>query len=569
MNHHIEEIIQCVSANNYTDLSKNTLKKIPIPTNISDKFLAFVLCAIFLAFALSIGIISSRPFQWPFNWDPLRDIGIAQTIRDANYPEDPILKGEINWYNPLTGAIIALFGYILDKPLPETCIKIGPFLQLLLPLSVLILAWNRWGPWAGLLTLTYALFARHPFLPEWMYSAYSPWLIAPQWGKTFFFLTIFSFVLYMEQRKYYWAILSGIFLGLGFLTHTAVLIEAVLFIILFSVIKTIQQYPNIEISKAQFFTSVGVPLCVALVISSPYWLPILIRYQFVIRNPYPSLYLTPALEKQNLLSTILKSTNGFTLIGVISFLVFIINRKKADLFWIKIWTLTVLLLLIHQITCQTLYHYGGYTIPTFFPPHHTFMSVHAIIGFWFTYGSLQIAESIVHILNRRKTHYWLQKGLYLLILSLIFLLGITTLVKPIPPLHEIYRGTAENKLVYEVAKFDSAYNWLLNNTSPDDIFLSDETTSIWTIMPAGRKCVYTMMFYMNPYCDISPRIDLFNNIWNALREQRYPVFLVFCKQNNIQYILLTQKDPHKLLIEKISKIQPCYEDPEVVIYKIL
>lgn len=568
MKNHIEEVVQIVSENNGRNNLKNTSIQNPVSIDIADRLIAFTLCFVFLAFALWIGIVSSRPFQWPFNWDTLRDIGIAQTLLDKTYPEDPILKGEVNWYNPLTGAVIALFSKILNKSLPETCMHIGPFLQLLLPISVMLLAWNRWGPWAGFLSLTYFIFARNPFLAEWLYSAYSPWLIAPQWGKTFFFLTILMFILYVEKKKILFAVFCGLFLGLGFLTHTAILIEAAFFIVLYSFIKTVQLYRFSQKQELnQYLKEIGIILGTALLLSSPYWLPILIKYQFVIRHPYPSLYLTPALELKNLPTTLLKSANGFTIIGVLSLSFFFIHWEKKELWWLRIWTIVVFLLVVQQVICQSLNYYG-YTIPAFFPPHHNFMSVHALIGFWFVHGSLQLAAGIVLFLQRRNIHFWLQKGIYLVTLSLIFLIGITTLVKPIPPLHEIYRGTEENKLVHDVARFDTVYRWILNNTSPQDIFLCDEVTGIWTVMPAGRKLVYTLMFYMNPYCDINYPIEFFNYIWAVLQEQRYSDFLALCQQKNVKYILLLHSDKNKSLLDKMQKIRRCYEDHQVVVYEI-
>lgn len=569
MNSHIEEIIQKVSTNSRKDNLQNNFFKSPIPIDFTDKSLALILCSIFLSFTLWIGIISSRPFHWPFNWDTLRDMGIAQTILDKTYPEDPILKGEVNWYNPLTGSVIALFSQILEKPLPETCVQIGPFLQLLLPFAMLLLAWNRWGPWAGFLVLTYAIFAKHPYLPEWMYSSYSPWLLAPHWGKTFFFLTLLMFILYVERKKRIYIVFCGLFLGLGFLTHTAILIEASLIIILYTINQLIPSYRHSKKNEfIQMITNIGILLCTSLLISTPYWLPILIRYQFIIRNPYPSLYLTPALEWHNLPSTLLKSTNGFTGIGIISLTFFFIHRRRQELWWMKIWTIAVFLLIIQQIICQFLYT-CGYVIPAFFPPHHAFMSAHALIGFWFTYGSLQLANRMVQSLKRWDIHPWLQKGTYFLILSLIFLIGIATLKRPIPPLHEIYRGMEENKLVHDSARYDSVYKWILNNTSSEDVFLCDEVLGLWTVMPAGRKLIYTMMFYMNPYCNINIQIEFLNRIWTAFHEQRYTDFLALCHQENIKYILLRQDDENKFSMDKLKKLHRCYEDHQVAIYKVL
>jgi len=392
-------------------------------SSLSDKLIVSILCLVFLSFALAVGIISSKPFTWPFNWDSLRDIGIAQTILDGTYPMDPILSGEVNWYNPLTGAIIALWSYILQLPLPETCIRIGPFLQLLLPITMVLLAWNRFGPWSGFFILTYSLFARHPLLlPEWFYSCYSPWLLAPQWGKSFLFLMMLTFLIFIEKRRTRYALFTGVLLGIGFLVHTAVLIEGSLFILVYSFVIIWQNYKNSDIKTWYVFAfRIFWIFLLALIVSSPYWIPIFFRYQFIIRNPYPSLYVTSALEWKHLPITLQRNLNGFTVIGVVSIIFLFIHWRDEKIRWLKIWTGVVLLLVLQQFACHFLFYYG-YTFPSFIPPHHTFMSIHALIGFWFIYGVAQIANRIVNLFKYVSNNRWLYKGVYIFSLSLIFLI---------------------------------------------------------------------------------------------------------------------------------------------------
>jgi len=566
---HIEEVHQILSEIKKPIVGQNEKTSYLSPSTTTDKTIASILCLVFLAFALAIGIVSARPFHWPFTWDPLRDIGIAQTILDKTYPEDPILKDEINWYNPMTGFVLALFSKILNLSLPETCMRIGPFIQLLLPISMIFFAWNRWGPWAGFLILSYSLFARHPFLfPEWFYSCYSPWLLAPQWGKSFLFLTLLMFLIFIKKKKMIFAVFTGLCLGLGFLTHTAVLIEGGLFILFYAVVEMVQMYKNSQKSELKrLIIHIVVLFAVSLVVSIPYWLPILIRYQFIIYNPYPSLYVATALEWNNLPATLIKNANGFTVLGLISIIFVFIHWKSPHLRWLRVWTGVVLLLVFQQIMVQFLLSHG-YVLPSFFPPHHTFMSVHALLGFWFVYGALQLSRGVINLIARWNANGWLQEGAYLFTLSLIFLICINTLVKPIPPIHEIYRGREENKLIYEVIKYDSAYNWVLNNTSHDNLFLCEEKCGIWVVLPSARKLIFISLLYMNPYVQFIPRADLSKRLWDTLEQRRYSDFFVMCCQNNVDYILLPKNDEKISILNTLTKILPCYQDHEVIIYKV-
>ena len=83
-----------------------------------------------LAWALVLALRAVEPCQVPREWDSMRDISIAQALLDGGYPEDPVLRGEISWYNPMTGVILCVLHHLTGLSLMRLAVIAGPFLLL-------------------------------------------------------------------------------------------------------------------------------------------------------------------------------------------------------------------------------------------------------------------------------------------------------------------------------------------------------------------------------------------------------------------------------------------------------
>ncbi len=521
-----------------------------------------------------MSVLSAKPFSWPFSWDALRDIGIAQSMLDGHFFQDPIMEGEVNWYNPLVGIIIAIIGKISHLPLPEIYVKIGPFVTLLLPVSLVLFAYKLGGAMASLAILCYCIFARHPLVIEWIYGCYLPWLYATHLGKAFFFLFLTALIVYKENRKNTSLILSGVFLGLAFLSHTSAFVEGVLILIFIAIWENKKEIKALAFNKifnqTRYIIAVG---GIALLVSSIYWLPILIKYQFIIKNPYPSLYVTTALEPQNILSTLLKSANSFTVIGSICLIVLLFNLNYSNLNILRFWASVILFVLAYQIFCQILNKYG-YIIPAPYPVHHTFISIHLLIGCFFGYGLSIIGKRIANKISTKNASNIIYDLINLL--ATVSALTVCILINAysytpryLPPLSELNRGRPENRLVDETQKYDEVYHWLLKNTQPQDKILCNELLGVRVVLPAGRKLTYTLMLYLNPYVDISIHLNKFNNIWMSLKEGKFPDFVTYLRREGIRYILVHNSDPEISLLSKTSKLKKVYSDNLVSVFQVM
>src|ERR671919_104385 len=109
-----------------------------------------LLAAALIVLAFWFAVQATRGLEWPVESDFYRDMGAAQSMLDGNYPSDPLYLGEISWYNPLLPGIVALITAGTGLPLRVVYVQAGPYLNLLGPVFLFILASLLVGRWAAL-----------------------------------------------------------------------------------------------------------------------------------------------------------------------------------------------------------------------------------------------------------------------------------------------------------------------------------------------------------------------------------------------------------------------------------
>ena len=284
-----------------------------------------------LAWALVIAFYAVEPCQVPREWDSMRDISIAQSLLDGGYPEDPVLRGEICWYNPLTGLVLFALHHLTGLSLMRLAVVAGPFLNLLAPVAFYFLVAGLFGRGAGLAGLLLVLFGKDGALPLWT-CAYSPWLLASVYALGLLFLTLTAFYRAFCEKSPRFFFLTGVLLGVTFLAHTAPAIVAGGTMLLMSLWEACRlwfrerQYQEARILALHFAAA----LCVAFFVSLPYTGPILWRYQFHVLNPWPSLYAFQNVELENLPAQIRQAfsvRNGIAVIGIMTLLR---HRKRPE-----------------------------------------------------------------------------------------------------------------------------------------------------------------------------------------------------------------------------------------------
>lgn len=533
----------------------------------------FVLCVCLLCgWVLSYAVNASRQCLWPAEWDTLRDISMAQTILDGHYPDDPILSGETLWYNPLTGIIIAVAGHISGVPLNEASIALGPYVNLLAPLGLAFLLWCFFGRSAALAGLCMILFAKEPQTPFWVNACYSPWLLAPLYSLGLFCLTLVAYWYAVKKKRLRWYCVAGILLGITFMAHTAPALVVGGVIVLTTIIETGLLWFRKRKTTGTEYDSTAAPwriafhvlvlLLVAFVISLPYTWSILWHYHFKVQNPYPSLFAADYVSLSNLPDRLRESLNWKNLVALAGTVALVRkSRKNMTARFVLCWIFVAIAFLIQHYLWQFLLT-KNIVLTAFVPAHHAAIHLSAVRAVVFAVGIITLGQAIAILLLRLApgnlsvtTQQVLRQGsiVILVILSGVILYRthpLTSRADFIVPDRALYHEFHELGI--------PMYQWILENTTSDAVFLCDEESiGMTVVMPAGRKLVSAMLLYSNPYVPFGPLFETQKNLLEAIKNGDRETFCQLAKQYPVLYLLVKQKKSQ----ENHKKYEKIFEDP--------
>ncbi len=498
-----------------------------------------VIAGALCGWALVLAVNASYPCQWPSEWDTLRDVGMAQSILDGRYPEDPILLGETLWYNPLTGAIIALAHVLSGLPLYRLSIVIGPYVNLLAPVGIVVLLATLFGRVAALAGLCVLLFAKDPQLPFWVQASYSPWLLAPLYSLGLLFLTLTAYYQGLKTGSLRRHLLAGLLLGITFMAHTAPALVAGGTMSLMLLIETSLSWRRKHEPDANttLTTQLSRPLlqlpayflsllAVAFIISLPYTWSILLNYRFHVYNPFPSLYAADYVSLEQLpnrLREALNWRNALAIAGVGSLLA---RRRDAAARFALCWAAVVVLFAVQHYLWQALLA-RGVVWPSFVPGHHAAIHLSAMRAVLFAAGATALGAAAISGAGAALCAYFGRPPSTAATTMMRYggataaAIGAGLALYSANPLSARVDFQAPDAALYHQFHEQGIpmYQWILENTAPDSVFLCEEEVSGMTVvMPAARKIVAPMLLYSNPYVSPEPLFDKQRILFDAIED---------------------------------------------------
>ena len=548
--------------------------KCPGIVDMTGRIAAAVVVGALLAWALVAAFQAVDTCQVSREWDTMRDISIAQALLDGRYPEDPVLRGEISWYNPLTGFVLFVLHHLTGLSLMRLSVIVGPFLNLLAPAGFYLLSAGLFGRGAALAGLFLVLFGKDGALPLWT-CAYSPWLFASVYTLGMLFFTLAAFVKAMQSKQVRFFCAAGVLLGITFLGHTAPAIIGGGTLALVTLMEVLrlwfrERQPREARTLIFHFTVV---LLIAFFVSLPYTGPILWRYQFNVLNPWPSLYASQNVEIENLTAQIwqaLSVRNGIALIGAV---MLARHRHRFEVRVVACWAFVVCALLIQHYLWQVL-RVRGIVLAGLVPGHHAGIHLAAVrtllfgvgvvsLGILFGTGMARIWRKIFDREFGRLAFHRATVSIAVIVCGVgLFLQNpYSERIDFKPP-----GGTAYYDL-YE--RYLLMYVWIRDNTPPESAFLCPaENLGIQVVMPAARKLVNPMLLYSNPYVDRGKLTLKQDAILKAMEEgnrealckeaERFPaLFLLVEETADKQQPFTTER--HRAGGTVLYEVHPCWE----------
>jgi len=494
---------------------------------------------------------ASAQVQWPFFHDAWRDVGMAQSMLDGRYPEDHVLRGEAQWFNPLTAALVAGVSCITGQPAHTADARLGAYVNLLLPISLFLLATALFGPWVAMAAVAFFIGVK-PLTHGWeMWDftlTYSPWLWAPTFAQ---FLFCATWLLYWRAARCdRWRAygVAGAAWGLTFLCHTAPAVITGCMLLLLSVWDAAGRWradgrPALTTTVAKRFL---LPAGVAFVVGLPYTLPILWRYQFrLVRKDFPSLVI-PELELSylpELLRQLATPVNAVALLGL-ALLLFGRNQRgigrRILLSWLAVATAFLAWAYLGQLAQRR-----GIRLQQIVPAHHFLISLTAIRALLVGYGAvraLQAGFAAIRWLLSRSPRFRGARALSRAWDPCLAGTAATLVICLIlfPDYAQRDQFVAMRDFGWHTKSFEdriAACHWILENCSPDDVFLCDEQVAARIVGPAARKTVCTIDIFSNPYVPHKPRLRDKFALYEALQNRDEPAFRELAAKYSLTHVL--------------------------------
>ncbi|MBI2375037.1 MAG: hypothetical protein HYV07_13655 [Deltaproteobacteria bacterium] len=448
--------------------------------------------------------------SWPCEEDFYRDMGFAQTIMDGRYGEDPFYRDARVWYNPLVHALIALATLATKLPLELVYTRAGAYLNLIVPVTFYALGNVLFGRRAALLSLASFLFLGDHSRVSYVNNAtYSPWLWPDNFAQGLFYLTMTFFVTSLgstitTRMRFLFVTLTGASLGLSALAHAA---PGTLGAIVISVIHLRRAFvlrANPRASRVEIMSLAWIG-ALSVLFSLPFTWYIVVSAGLRIHNWDPMTWEPEILLWNKVPELLLEQLRFRTLIGFGGLALIAAGRSRLRdphaRAVVVSWVLATLGFLTYNDITHALHDLRGETWPILVGNWHFVLYTKAAESLGFGV----VGELLVVTITRRRglDSHVRSAGAERAAVALAAILSAAAY-----PSYFRSRDLAGNHADaswWSSREVPALIEWIRNHTLPDDVFLSSERHSVFSVGAAGRKSVVLPTSFANPYVPHEPR----------------------------------------------------------------
>jgi hypothetical protein len=541
-----------------------------------SELIIHIVVAAMIFFSFYQGQQAANKVDWIFDKDMVRNISMAQSMLDGHPLSDSIFYGETLWYNPMLPALTATVSKITGSPLIAVNMRIGAYLNLLVPVGFYLLLLFAFNIRTAAVATIGMLFIFNNSIPTYMSGTYSAVSYALHLAPGFFFLSLLFYIKGRKSGKALWHILCGCMLGFAFLAHsTPALIMGAVISVDFLIL--LLKRPVIKIIKPdgrQIIFNFLIVVFTSMLISSPLLYSIMFKYHLKVINHAPARVIESILRSYNfnLFIGLITPRTAILLIMLAGLIFIIIKRKEIAPRLILISTLVVLALIslsyFAQIAPKAL------QLPQIVPGLHYIQYFGFLEAIFFGVGAGllidYLAKSLATFIRRIKPSVKPDGGRQPFIQTAIVLIAVFLLFS----LYEAeyldrwdfnkfkMMSTKRNKELLAVNE------WLISNIEPEAIMLNDEGLPAG-IMMAARKMITNPAgdAASNSFVDYMARWKDRNDMFAALENKDYSTLQKLFKKYNAKYVFEAAGSNSKywgspLFLKKI------YEQKQLAVYKV-
>jgi hypothetical protein len=246
-------------------------------------FVAIVVLLIGAASVRSWAVVEG--LRWTPDLDLVRNIASGVAFRDGHILADPHYAGVPAWYSPLTSALLAFASLVTSVPINRLVMQGGVFVNVLTPVALTWVVTRWFGRRVALGTLVAFLFVMGVGFPHYVVVEYTPYLLAPFYSFGLFILALSVVPAAINRGSGRDAALLGLAGGGLALAHPGV-IMLLAGVVAVEFVRAGLRATNA--TRVRLLRAASIAAAVALVVSAPFWLPVLVKYQGRIANEAPS-----------------------------------------------------------------------------------------------------------------------------------------------------------------------------------------------------------------------------------------------------------------------------------------
>jgi hypothetical protein len=485
--------------------------------------------------------------HWAFEPDFDRDIGYIRSTLDGHFGTDPNYAGQYMWYNPLLFLSETVIVKLTGLPINVVVARAGMFLNLFGPIAFFFMAVKLFDYKVALTALLSFLFLSSGNMPGWGGATYSPWPLADPYVQFIFYLNVYFCYKAFSTQKMSWFIVLGIFLGIGFLGHSAPTIIIILLLIL------LQGQKIIEAIKARRFSLIPtyflqgfftvVPF---LIFSFPFLYYIVGKYHLHFINRIILQCAAGIFERKNTLELLKVNLTFSMFIAVVGFIWFLRNYQNA-LIWRIIRNLFYIttIMYIYEAVLPAANRALHITLPDTIPAFHYFFYLKALQSIFFAFGfiflAIRIITPIQEYLNKKYTSKLSAALSSNLLLIFIFVYALA--YYPIYSKRDDFVVPRQQALLKEkeTDKIE-VYNYISKNLPLESVLLCKHDQSLFPVMATGIKMVSVEVYFSNPYISYdkreSDRNDMISYLTTGLPASAEKLF----SEYKVSYVLLPNSD---------------------------
>jgi len=541
-----------------------------------SELIIHIIVAAMIFFSFYQGQQAANKVDWIFDKDMVRNISMAQSMLDGHPLSDSIFYGETLWYNPMLPAFTAAVSKITGSPLITVNMRIGAYLNLLVPVGFYLLLLFVFNIRTAAVATVGMLFIFNNTIPTYMSGTYSAVSYALHLAPGFFFLSLLFYIKGRKSGKVLWHILCGFMLGFAFLTHAtpALIMGAVISVDFLILLLKRPLKKIIKPDGRQIIFNFLIVVFASMLISSPLLYSIMFKYHLKVINHAPARVIESILRSYNFNLFIGLITPGMAILLImLAGLIFIvIKRKEIAPRLILISTLIVLGLIsfsyLAQIAPKAL------QLPQIVPGLHYIQYFGFLEAIFFGVGAgllIDFLTTAVSALIKRiklsskpdgRHQPFLQTAIILISVFLLFFLYKAEYLD---------RGDFNKFKMMSMMRNKEllAMNeWLVSNIEPEAVMLNDEGLPAG-IMMAARKMITNPAgdAASNSFVDYMARWKNRNDMIAAMENKDYSTLLKLFKIYNIKYVFEKIGSSKKywgspLFLKKI------YQRKQFTVYKV-